>query len=175
MQCFLLSEKASQAHIALRVEATRPGYGYSQHKRKLIPIWLGGRVYIASFGSLNDYFFSWRIIGISSPIVIDSPPSNDKTTLTKDRTSYGRHRSFRMVARSFNMADSDKVNSSPEGSERATKHPSDTSRFLDRLLWSPKWLRWEPEANHELTWSLNILYGVVSDSHDVPLAEIGRL
>lgn len=31
-----------------------------------------------------------------------------------------------------------------------------------RLFWTPKRLRWDPEANHELTWGLTFLYAAAS-------------
>ncbi|KAI1423504.1 major facilitator superfamily domain-containing protein [Xylaria sp. FL1777] len=33
------------------------------------------------------------------------------------------------------------------------------SRFVRLLAWSPPWLRWDPDANHELTWGLTVLFG----------------
>ncbi|KAI2628711.1 MFS general substrate transporter [Hypoxylon sp. NC1633] len=29
---------------------------------------------------------------------------------------------------------------------------------LSRLLWTPPWIRWNPEGNHDLTWGMNILF-----------------
>ncbi|KAK9415227.1 putative Major facilitator superfamily domain-containing protein [Seiridium unicorne] len=33
------------------------------------------------------------------------------------------------------------------------------ARLIDRLLWTPPWLKWDPSANHELTWTQNIIFG----------------
>lgn len=49
---------------------------------------------------------------------------------------------------------------SPDESKAAK---SSWSTLLVRILvWTPSWLRWDPDANNELTWGLNILFGVVS-------------
>ncbi|KAJ8120779.1 hypothetical protein ONZ43_g2600 [Nemania bipapillata] len=34
------------------------------------------------------------------------------------------------------------------------------SRLIRLLAWTPRWLRWDSEANHELTWGLIALFGV---------------
>ncbi|KAI1777477.1 MFS general substrate transporter [Hypoxylon cercidicola] len=31
---------------------------------------------------------------------------------------------------------------------------------LRRVSWTPSWLRWNPEANHDLSWGMNILFGL---------------
>ncbi|KAI1766909.1 MFS general substrate transporter [Hypoxylon sp. FL1150] len=31
---------------------------------------------------------------------------------------------------------------------------------LRRLCWTPSWLKWNPEANHDLSWGMNILFGL---------------
>ncbi|KAI0382210.1 MFS general substrate transporter [Hypomontagnella monticulosa] len=32
--------------------------------------------------------------------------------------------------------------------------------ILDKIYWTPPWLKWNPEANNELTWPMNILFGL---------------
>ncbi|KAI5918200.1 MFS general substrate transporter [Camillea tinctor] len=44
--------------------------------------------------------------------------------------------------------------------ETPTTKPPDG--ILHRLDWTPRWVRWNPEANHELSWGMNILFGVAS-------------
>ncbi|RWA03312.1 hypothetical protein EKO27_g11793 [Xylaria grammica] len=34
------------------------------------------------------------------------------------------------------------------------------SSFVRRLAWTPPWLRWNADADHELTWGLAVLFGV---------------
>ncbi|KAI0888378.1 MFS general substrate transporter [Annulohypoxylon maeteangense] len=31
---------------------------------------------------------------------------------------------------------------------------------LERLTWTPSWVQWDPEANHDLSWTMNILFGL---------------
>lgn len=35
------------------------------------------------------------------------------------------------------------------------------ARFVHLLAWTPPWLRWDGEANHELTWGLVVIFGFV--------------
>ena len=35
------------------------------------------------------------------------------------------------------------------------------SNALSWLRWTPIWAKWDPEDNHDLTWAMNILFGVV--------------
>jgi hypothetical protein len=39
----------------------------------------------------------------------------------------------------------------------------DLNAVVERLTWTPKRLRWNPEANNQLTWGLTFLYALVSD------------
>ncbi|KAI1380452.1 MFS general substrate transporter [Hypoxylon crocopeplum] len=45
----------------------------------------------------------------------------------------------------------------------ATEKPSTVhglgSHALRRFMWTPPWLKWDPEANHDLSWGMNILFG----------------
>ncbi|KAH8666808.1 major facilitator superfamily domain-containing protein [Xylariales sp. PMI_506] len=41
------------------------------------------------------------------------------------------------------------------------KNTPETSH-LSHLLWVPTWLRWDPNANHDLTWSQNILFALAA-------------
>ena len=50
-------------------------------------------------------------------------------------------------------------------SPKAERTPSFWSRALNSPLWTPKWVRWDPDANHDLTWGVNVLFGFVSDAH----------
>jgi hypothetical protein len=42
-----------------------------------------------------------------------------------------------------------------------------TTHFLRLLAWTPRWLRWDSDADasHELTWGMCIVFGVVCHSH----------
>ncbi|KAI0846188.1 MFS general substrate transporter [Daldinia vernicosa] len=31
---------------------------------------------------------------------------------------------------------------------------------FDRLVWTPSWVKWDPEVNHDLSWGMNILFGL---------------
>ncbi|CAJ2505754.1 Uu.00g131480.m01.CDS01 [Anthostomella pinea] len=33
---------------------------------------------------------------------------------------------------------------------------------IQRIGWTPSWLRWNPDDNHELTWGMNICFGIAS-------------
>lgn len=50
-------------------------------------------------------------------------------------------------------ADNRVEDASQEG--RASKTPSSW------LRWTPAWVKWDPDANHDLTWGMNILFGLV--------------
>lgn len=39
----------------------------------------------------------------------------------------------------------------------------DLNGVVERLTWTPKRLRWDTEANNQLTWGLTFLYALVSD------------
>ncbi|KAI1265495.1 major facilitator superfamily domain-containing protein [Xylariaceae sp. FL1019] len=45
-----------------------------------------------------------------------------------------------------------------EASEKTTRKTS----LVRRLVWTPPWLRWDPEGDHELTWGMNVLFGLTS-------------
>ncbi|KAI1636882.1 major facilitator superfamily domain-containing protein [Biscogniauxia mediterranea] len=52
-------------------------------------------------------------------------------------------------------------------SEPGEKTSPDTHRspgmiLLRKLDWTPRWVRWGPEASHELNWGMNVLFGVAS-------------
>lgn len=40
---------------------------------------------------------------------------------------------------------------------------------FDRLVWTPSWVKWDPEVNHDLSWGMNILFGLVSKSITIQL------
>ncbi|KAI8944524.1 major facilitator superfamily domain-containing protein [Xylaria longipes] len=42
----------------------------------------------------------------------------------------------------------------------AEKTPRVATRFVRALAWTPPWLRWDADADHELTWGLAALFGV---------------
>ncbi|OTA89519.1 hypothetical protein M434DRAFT_398558 [Hypoxylon sp. CO27-5] len=33
---------------------------------------------------------------------------------------------------------------------------------IERLIWTPPWVKWDPEANHDLSWGINILFGMTA-------------
>ncbi|KAI1141466.1 MFS general substrate transporter [Hypoxylon sp. FL0543] len=33
---------------------------------------------------------------------------------------------------------------------------------FERLIWTPPWVKWNPDANHDLTWGMNILFGLAA-------------
>ncbi|KAI1416467.1 MFS general substrate transporter [Hypoxylon sp. FL1857] len=33
---------------------------------------------------------------------------------------------------------------------------------LERFVWTPSWVKWSPEANHDLSWGMNILFGLTA-------------
>lgn len=44
----------------------------------------------------------------------------------------------------------------------AGKRTFDLKTVADTLVWTPKRLRWDPDATNELTWGLTFLYALVS-------------
>ncbi|KAI1387553.1 MFS general substrate transporter [Hypoxylon trugodes] len=32
--------------------------------------------------------------------------------------------------------------------------------LLEKIIWTPPWVKWDPKANHDLTWGMNILFGL---------------
>lgn len=51
----------------------------------------------------------------------------------------------------------------------AEKMPRVVARFVRVLIWTPTWLRWDADADHELTWGLAVLFGVVGSFTSLPL------
>ncbi|KAI1803267.1 hypothetical protein F4811DRAFT_525504 [Daldinia bambusicola] len=35
-----------------------------------------------------------------------------------------------------------------------------STNVFNRLIWTPPWVKWDPEANHDLSWGMNILFGL---------------
>ncbi|KAI1208133.1 MFS general substrate transporter [Annulohypoxylon truncatum] len=49
------------------------------------------------------------------------------------------------------------------GSENSPKgHSQGLTSALERLTWTPPWVKWNPEANHDLSWTMNILFGLTA-------------
>ncbi|KAI2464767.1 MFS general substrate transporter [Annulohypoxylon bovei var. microspora] len=49
------------------------------------------------------------------------------------------------------------------GSEKPSKSYSQGfASAVERLIWTPPWVKWDPEANHDLTWTMNILFGLTA-------------
>ncbi|KAI1458800.1 MFS general substrate transporter [Annulohypoxylon moriforme] len=47
------------------------------------------------------------------------------------------------------------------GNEKSPKdHSQGLMSALERLTWTPPWVKWDPEANHDLSWTMNILFGL---------------
>lgn len=41
--------------------------------------------------------------------------------------------------------------------------PGGPTVAVRQLVWAPTWVKWNPEANYEISWGMNILFGLVSD------------
>ncbi|KAI1341074.1 MFS general substrate transporter [Xylariaceae sp. FL0016] len=45
-------------------------------------------------------------------------------------------------------------------SEKSSSNGSRWRNALKFLSWSPSWLKWDPDGNHDLTWGMNILFAI---------------
>ncbi|KAI0389126.1 major facilitator superfamily domain-containing protein [Xylariaceae sp. FL0594] len=57
------------------------------------------------------------------------------------------------------MAETIKANEKEDWAEEGAKTKTQ-SQLVRLLLWTPKWLRWDPDANNELTWGVCAIFGV---------------
>ncbi|KAI0174810.1 major facilitator superfamily domain-containing protein [Pestalotiopsis sp. NC0098] len=48
---------------------------------------------------------------------------------------------------------------SPDDMQPQPSRRGPSATVLERLRWTPSWLRWDETANHDLTWTRNIIFG----------------
>ncbi|KAI1099204.1 MFS general substrate transporter [Jackrogersella minutella] len=46
------------------------------------------------------------------------------------------------------------------GEKPLESHHQGVGSVLERLVWTPPWVKWSPEAGHDLSWGMNILFGL---------------